>query len=645
MDETAHQRLGHPIAAAGQTPSMLSMRSAGLARQIWFWVGFTAITAAILISAYLAADRLGHERLRQEGLHRLELYAAALESELAKYEYLPDLLTLERDVISLLRNPTDPSLVHAVNERLEGFNRASRTAVLYILDEKGLALAASNWNEEASFVGVDLSYRPYFQEAMQRGSGRFYAIGTTSGVPGFFFARALRDGERTLGVGALKVSIDHLEQTWAGSSDVMLAADGNGVIFLSSNPEWRFHTLAPLPPATAEQIAASRQYWNVRLSPLQIEEKKALATGARAVSVNATEGGRQPNSDYLELRRPLPEAGWNLILLSDLQPVHELRRLAVALAALLSAFLLVLILYARQRRRSVAESLAAKKALERANDALERKVTERTGDLLTANAHLQREMSERRRAEEGLVQAGKLAALGQMAAGITHELNQPLAALRTLSANAGVFLERGRMSDAVKNLEVIGELIDRMGKITGQLKAFARKDPVQLRAISLKRSVANALFLLNQRIREQQVAIAEEWPGGDVWALGDSTRLEQVIVNLSANAMDAMAGEAQPRMTIEVTAVGDRVQIAVRDNGPGIPEQQRSRLFEPFFTTKEPGQGLGLGLVISIGIARQLGGDLTAANRPEGGAEFVLCLQQAPKERLDAGQSENHSHR
>jgi two-component system C4-dicarboxylate transport sensor histidine kinase DctB len=624
-------------------PVVLSMKPAGLARQIWFWIGSAAITAAILISTYVAADRLGHERLRQEGLHRLELYAAALQSELAKYEYLPDLLTLERDVILLLQNPVDLNLVRAVNERLEGINRAAHTAVLYILDNKGIALAASNWNEEASFVGVNLSYRPYFQEAMHRGSGRFYAIGTTSGIPGFFFARALSDGERTLGVGALKVSIDHLERTWAGTTDVVLAADVNGVIFLSSNPEWRFHTLGPLPPAAAQRIAATRQYWNVQLKPLRVEVKKVFADGAQAVTVDANNGW-QPDSDYMELRQPVPEAGWNLILLSSRRSVHELRQLAVALAAVLSAFLLLLILYARQRRRSVAQSLAAKEALERANDALERKVTERTSDLLTANTQLQREMSERRRAEEGLVQAGKLAALGQMAAGITHELNQPLAALRTLSANAGVFLQRGRMMDAVKNLEVIGDLIDRMGKITGQLKAFARKDPVQLRPVSLKRSLANGLFLLNQKATEQRVTIAEEWPGRDVWVLGDPTRLEQVIVNLGANAMDAMVGQAHQRMTIAVIVVGDWVQIAVRDNGPGIPEHHLPRLFEPFFTTKESGQGLGLGLVISIGIARELGGDLTAANRPEGGAEFVLRLQQAPKELLDAGQRADHSH-
>jgi two-component system C4-dicarboxylate transport sensor histidine kinase DctB len=443
MENTAKQRLGRP-AAAGLMPAMLSMKPASLAHQIWFWIGFAAITAAIVTSAYVAADRLGHERLRREGLHRLELSAAALESELAKYEFLPDLLTLERDVILLLRKSHrfEPS---ARGERpAGGHHQATHTSVLYILDNNGIALASSNWNEEASFVGVDLSYRPYFQEAMQHGSGRFYAIGTTSGIPGFFFARALSDGGRTLGVGALKVSIDHLERTWAGTTDVVLAADANGVIFLSSNPEWRFHTLGPLLPAAAQRIAKTQQYWNVQLTPLRAEVKKVFADGARAMSVDANAGGWQPDSDYLELRHPVPEAGWNLILLSSRRSVHELRQLAVVLAGLLSAFLLLLILYTRQRRLFVAQSLAAKEALERTNDALERKVTERTTDLVTTNRQLQREMSERRRAEEGLVQAGKLAALGQLAAGITHELNQPLAALRTLSANAGVFLQRGR---------------------------------------------------------------------------------------------------------------------------------------------------------------------------------------------------------
>jgi two-component system C4-dicarboxylate transport sensor histidine kinase DctB len=597
-------------------------------RPVRLWATFAAGSVLIMILADWIASRVGNDSLREAGSHRLEIYAAGLESELAKYEYLPGLLTLERDVLALLRNPLVADVVQGVNERLERLNQIAGTAALYILDRKGLAIAASNWNEEASFVGMDLSYRPYFWDAMERGEGRFYAIGTTSGVPGFYFSRALRDGDGVLGVGALKVSLDHLEHAWGGSSDVVLAIDANGVIFLASNSNWKFHVIDKLSGEASERIRASRQYWNVTLTPLKIVVQNELPDGARLVTVNLPRVERQ--SDYLELKRPLREPGWHLVLLSDRTPVHELRQLAFALAVALAAFLLVLLLYARQRSLFVAQSLAAKEALQLANDALEQKVTERTTDLVTSNAQLQREVVERHRAEQNLVQAGKLAVLGQMAAGITHELNQPLAALRTLSANAGTFLQRGRLEDARHNLQVIEDLTDRMGKITGQLKAFSRKDPIKLQPILLERSITNTLFLLDQRIRQEQLNVTQQLPDRQVWVLADATRLEQVLVNLIANAMDAMSGQVRPRVTIVVCEVGGPVEIAVRDNGHGIAEGDLSRLFEPFFTTKEPGDGLGLGLVISMGIARELGGDLKGRNRPEGGAEFVLTLHGAP---------------
>ena len=599
------------------------------ARPLWLWLGFAAAVALILVVADWFAGEVGRQRLRESGTHQLEVYAAGLRSELAKYEYLPGLLTLERDVFRVLRDPGNAELTGAVNERLEHINRIAGTAALYILDRNGVAISASNWNEEASFVGMDLSYRPYFWDAIERGEGRFYAIGTTSGRPGFYFARALRDGSELLGVAALKVSLDHLERAWAGSSDVVLALDANGIVFLASDSAWKFRAMSPLSDQATERIRASRQYWNVALQPLNVTPKTSLAGNARLVEVDAP--GAAPQRDYLELTQSLPEPGWRLALLANFSPVYELRRLALALAIALSAFLLALLLYARQRRLFIAQSLAAKEALQQANDALELKVAERTSDLISSNAQLQREITERRRAEEGLVQAGKLAVLGQMAAGITHELNQPLAALRMLSANACTFLERGRPDNARENLELIGSLTDRMGKITGQLKAFARKDSIHLQPLLIAHSIANALFLLAPRLRQNKVEVVRQLPDEPVWVLADAIRLEQVLVNLIANAIDAMEGQSEPRVTISVTAARERVDIAVRDNGPGIAEAQLPRLFEPFATTKEPGKGLGLGLAISSSIARELGGDLKGRNGPERGAEFTLSLQRAPE--------------
>jgi two-component system C4-dicarboxylate transport sensor histidine kinase DctB len=603
------------------------------ARPLWLWLGYAGGVALIIVLADWLAAEVGRERLRESGAHRLEVYAAGLRSELAKYEYLPGLLTLEGDVLTLLRNPGDAEFGRVMNERLEEINHVAGTTALYIMDRKGVAIAASNWNEEASFVGMDLSYRPYFWDAIDRGEGRFYAIGTTSGVPGFYFSRALRDGDEVLGVAALKVSLDRLEKTWAGSSDVVLAIDANGIVFLASDTAWKFRTVGGLSDQAAERIRATRQYWNVMLRPLKIEVKGNVPGGARLIEVDAPGLARQP--DYLELTQPLAEPGWHLALLADFTPVYELRRLASALAIALSAFLLALLLYTRQRRLFVAQSLAAKEALQQANDALEHKVAERTAELIESNAQLLREISERRRAEESLVQAGKLAVLGQMAAGITHELNQPLAALRMLSANACTFLDRGRLDSARHNLGVIGDLTDRMGKITGQLKAFARKDPVTLEPLLLAHSIANAIFLLDPRIREHKVEVVRLLPDRPVWVLADATRLDQVLVNLISNAIDAKDESTGGRVMIAVTEAQDRVEIAVRDNGRGIPEQEIARLFEPFFTTKEPGKGLGLGLVISSSIARELGGDLRGGNRPEGGAEFVLSLQRASEGKHD----------
>jgi C4-dicarboxylate-specific signal transduction histidine kinase len=263
-------------------------------------------------------------------------------------------------------------------------------------------------------------------------------------------------------------------------------------------------------------------------------------------------------------------------------------------------------------------------------------VTERTADLVATNKQLNREIAERERAElvlrkaqEQLIHAGKMAALGQMSAGITHELNQPLAALRTLSDNARVLLAANRTGEVQSNLTLISQLTERMAKITGQLKAFARKSPLQLSRVSVRHSLGNALALLEQRLRTGRIVITQDLPENDVEVLGDPNRLEQVLVNLIVNALDAMHSADARHLHIAVSERAGRVSIAVRDSGTGIAADVLPQLFEPFVTTKEPGAGLGLGLAISSGIIGEFGGSLVAANRPEGGAEFTIDLASA----------------
>jgi two-component system C4-dicarboxylate transport sensor histidine kinase DctB len=598
----------------------------------WAWAAVLCSAAAALGIAWTSAERIGIERLRDTGLHKLDLYEASLESALAKYDYLPGIVALRQEVVALLRSPAAPGLQQSVNLYLSEVNTEAHSAVLYVLDTRGLTLAASNWNEEASFVGMDLSYRPYFHDAVEHGTGRFYGIGTTSGKPGFYYSQAIRDHGQVIGVAAVKVSLDHVEQAWSGGGDIALVVDASGVVFLASDPEWKFKTFGPLQPAAAAAIERSRQYAGVRLAPLALAAEAPAIDGARVVAM--ADGG--PRRRYLELAHPTPEPTWRLILLADYSPVNVLVRNTVAFTAVALAFVFLLFLYLHQRRRAINASLAAKGALQRAHDELERKVAERTADLVAANEQLGREVTERQRAEhvlreaqDGLVQAGKLAVLGQMAAGITHELNQPLAALRTLSDNARLLLAKARTDDVRNNLTLISQLTDRMAKITGQLKAFARKSRLHLGPVSVRRVLGNVQALLEQRLRTEGVTMIEDWSEDDVEVRAEGNRLEQVLVNLIVNALDAMHDAPIRRLEVSVRERTGRVSIAVRDTGAGIAPDLLARIFEPFFTTKAPGAGLGLGLAISAGIIREFGGSLVAANRSQGGAEFTIELASA----------------
>jgi len=290
-------------------------------------------------------------------------------------------------------------------------------------------------------------------------------------------------------------------------------------------------------------------------------------------------------------------------------------------------------LMANERRRHLKDRLAAREALQQAHDELERKVDERTADLSAANIQLQDEITERIRAErtlraaqDELVQAGKLAVIGQLSTGIAHELNQPLAALRTLSGNGVRFLDRGDLNTVRSNLERIAQLTDRMGLITGQLRTFARKSSGQLQAVPLCNALDNSLALLEQRLIQANAEVRRYCPLPEPVALCDVNRLEQVLINLIGNALDAMEGQSTPLIELGCESIGQQARLTVRDHGPGLDDTAISHLFEAFFTTKQAGGGLGLGLTISADIIRDFGGTLTGTNHPEGGALFTLDI-------------------
>ena len=599
------------------------------------------LTIGLGYAGYRVSEHFGIRNLSESGERQLELHARTVESELGKYTYLPSLLELESSVSKLLG---DPNLQHrtTVNQYLEGLNRRSRSRAIYVLDTTGRVLATSNWRDADSYLGEDLSFRAYFQDAVRGQPGRFYGIGSTSGEPGYYLAHGLEEQGKIIGVAVIKVRLEALEERWQRARLEAYVSDENGIIILSSDPSRRLKSVRPLTPDIKEKLARSLQYYWWPLNELQPLDREHLAEGVEKVTfaTNSEVITDHDQVSYLAQTRKLNDTPWDITLLS---PLQDLRREAanqgmlVAVAFALLAFLLIAW---NERRKVIATRLAAREALQEANNQLERKITERTTHLRASNERLKGQIRERRqtedtlrRAQDELVQAGKLAAIGQMSTSIAHELNQPLAALRTLSGNTVRFLERGDLKVAADNLGTINKLVDRMGRITANLRSFARRGDDHGQA-NLNHAVDAALQLLANRLEASGARLHRDFSDAELKI--DQTRLEQILVNLIGNALDAMQGQTSaPQVWLEGHLQEGKYRLQVRDNGPGIDPETRKHLFEPFFTTKPGEQGLGLGLTLSASLAAAAGGNLSVEFPASGGAAFVLLIPLVQPAKVD----------
>ncbi|WP_438395192.1 sensor histidine kinase [Caballeronia sp. DA-9] len=621
-------------------------------RLLVFLVLLAALCGVCALTWSIAWQR-GLDDLRQNAATRVDRTTAELKSTLDRYEYLPYLLSRHPFVQEVLADP-NPRYAARADRYLEDLNTHARATATYIIQANGRCVAASNWNGPDSFVGAEYLFRPYFVDALNGGTGRFFGLGTISREPGYFISQPVfREGpsagaaREIIGVAVVKLNLEWLQG--ADATEPLLVTDDHGVIFLSSVPEWKYHTLRPLPKDVEASVYSARQYAQHPVTPLPMTIVRTLEGGAQIVRVG---GGRDAPS-YLATQRALGEPDWHLMTMVSLAPAVDAARSATIVTALLYISLCSVAFYWRMRRARVREMIRSRALLQTAYAELNERVAERTADLSQANALLTKEVSERTRAEQDLraahdelIQASKLAALGQMAAGITHELNQPLAALRSFSDNTRVFIERGDHVAANENLEAIAALTERMGKITNQLKLFVAKARPKNARTDVRRALRNVLAMLQPRLKHVKVALsADGQPPLHVRC--EDLRLEQILINLIGNALDAVQSCDVPRIEIELLTHETTVEIVVRDNGPGIAADILPRLFEPFFTTKEMGHGLGLGLAISSAIARDYGGTLVARNvarqievdGPEGGtqadadrsqgAEFVITLLRA----------------
>ncbi|MBY8976903.1 sensor histidine kinase [Rhodobacteraceae bacterium NNCM2] len=527
----------------------------------------------------------------EKAAERMSLYRNTILAELERFSHLTFVLARDPHVIDAAFEVDTAHL----DARFKAFADRAGIDAIYLMDMAGMTKAASNAGTPESFIGQDYSFRPYFLQAISGAQGQFYGIGTTTGIPGYFYAEAVKaPDDAMLGVVAIKISLTGLQDSWRQSGENVIVANRDGVVLLSSNPDWRYRTLRPLDPAQRERINAARQFTGQSLEPLD------WAPGGE-------DEATIDEQSHLYLTTDALPNDWSLhYFASDDQAVT---RSWLATGTLLLIVGATFIAFQLQRTRRIGAALKRSEQeealLREANDRLAFEIEERR----VAETRLQRTQSE-------LERAGRLAVLGRLSASVTHELGQPIAAMRNHLVAAEMQSGQSVLTDRLQ------ALVDRMEGITRQLKFFARQGNDEVEEVDLRSAAMAALDLLSVNIEEADAEVTTDLPDMPVRVRGSRLRIEQVLTNLLRNALDATAGGTAPQISLTIAQDESSAWVEVADNGHGLGDQTLDDLREPFSSTRASGEGMGLGLTISAGIVEEHGGVMSACNRAQGGAVF-----------------------
>lgn len=595
-------------------------------------IGAVLVFALTLAAAWSLGGWVGYGQVEQESQEESFRYRQLVANELNRYLPVPELIAEHPLLERALAEPDNPAVILQANEQMQRMATIVGSSDVYLMDVNGLTIAANNYQQEDSFVGSNYAFRPYFFEAMaNRDSAIYFALGLMSRVRGLYFSHpVISDKGRLLGVVAVKVLVHELESQWDRPASLraaeMVVLDDAGISFLASKPQWLYRDFSGSRGGAPTEESRQR-YPDRDLTPIKVE---ALGTpwglSEQSETIRLREDGRV--KEYLSVQTTLPRLDWSLQVMVSTRSVIWTRLAFLVAGATLFFGGLLTWLYLRERYRREAE-LALR------GEQLEKRVAERTADLESSNTKLLEEVRERERTQtelretqQELIQAAKLAVLGQMSAGLNHEMNQPLTAIQTYARNSRRFLEKGAEDMVDANLSEIITLCDKMAELTRQFKVFARKSEGPPAIVDLRQPVDASLKIIAAQKSSADIDIVWNRPAQPIMCHGDLIRIEQVMVNLIANAVQAVEGADHPQVRIDIEETGDCWRCLVRDNGPGL-QGNTEQIFEPFFTTKSVKQGLGLGLSISRQIVDALGGSLTGRNRLDGpGAEFVLTLEK-----------------
>ena len=577
------------MTAAIEHSDTLAPREANLSWRVRFALLaiFMLAVGTVYITNQLLSARFTQSTLQRAQL-RLALYSGNMVSELQRNSIVPRLLASDAELIGAL-NSND---YQRTSQRLMSFVDEIGAAAILLLDSDGLVVAATDRNR----LGETQRNLPHFREAARASQTVFTTHKHDTGVYDFAYSRKILSNNKPLGVIVVEVDLRKFQSAWAGISDAVIVAAAGGQILLATENSW-----VGLP----EQEALA-----LRSAPSAIDRAIQATQDWTVLSADAYMQGKAVMRQELRV----PFRGWNMVLFTTYGGIRQRVNAVLALEIMGFSIFLALAFYQLSRQTLTRALFFQQESV----------------DLRQLNIHLQREISERKKveknlevAEQTLAQSSKLAALGEMSAAVSHELNQPLAAMKTYLAGAKLLLQRKRLEEALSSFQRIDDLIGRMSAITRQLKSYARKGGEELVPVDVRMAVNGALEIMEPQLKSRQISLSKTMPSAPVMILGDQLRLEQVVVNLLRNALDAISAVPTPEIELLLLG-GETASLTVRDNGEGISDLDD--LFEPFFTTKKPGDGVGLGLAISSGIITDLGGRLVARNSETAGAVFEVTL-------------------
>ena len=541
----------------------------------------------ILITNLALTARFSQETTKQAEL-RLQLYTNSIESELERNRFITLLIAGDPNLHTILRKNNGKMLNQYVQKHTKYY-----TQNITLLDPNGFPFVSNKEN----LINNQHSNQGYFKSAIKSDQIIFTTILNQSENEEnkFIYSHSIKESNQILGVIVNEVSLNKTEDAWVNNSEAVIVTNKDDKILLSSKPEWFTSQITNQSPS-----AQPKNLLNSVQSFTHWEELPAKAFLNK--------------NTLLQLEAWFNKNEWRILYYTTYAPVREKVNGIIALEITALAILLTLIFYLLSRRSRIQSII----------------FMEESNNLRHMNSRLQNEINEREKAEknlkvaeQSLAQNSKLAALGEMSAAVSHELNQPLAAMKTYLAGAKLLLQRSRSDEALSSFQRIDDLIERMATITKQLKSHARKGSDELVEVDLKIVISDALNIMSSQLNTLQVEYSQILPEQPVIVLGDQIRLEQVMINLLRNALDAMENTKIPKLEVILKITSNAV-ISVKDNGQGIDDLES--LFEPFYTTKKPGDGVGLGLAISSGIIKDLGGRLVARNNKTLGAVFEIYL-------------------